>query len=94
MHEKLFSCLSYLLYYMQLTTSSGTPGGTQSNAMLLFPVPLRVLPPNELGTLADVSGTLMFRTKENEPWHVQLYQYLHSSTSLNSEQSIKTYCTQ
>jgi hypothetical protein len=65
--------------------------------MLLFPVqlePLRVLPPNELETLADVSGTLMFRTNEKKPWHVQLYQFLHSLTSLNSEQSIKIHCTE
>jgi hypothetical protein len=51
---------------MQLTTSSGTLGGIQSNAMLLFPAKfghLLALPPNELGTLADVSGILMFRTK-------------------------------
>lgn len=61
---------------MQLTTSSGTSGGIQSNAMLLFPVqlePLRALPPNGLVTLADDSGTLMLRTKEKEPWHVQLH---------------------
>jgi hypothetical protein len=80
---------------MQLTTSSGTSGGTQSNGMLLFPVhlePLRALPPNGLGTLADVSGTLMFRTKEKEPWHVE-HQFLHSSISLNSEQSTKIHYT-
>jgi hypothetical protein len=44
--------------------------------MLLFPVqlePLRALPPNGLVTLADDSGTLMLRTKEKEPWHVQLH---------------------
>jgi hypothetical protein len=64
--------------------------------MLLFPVklePLRALPPNGLGTLADDSGTLMFRTKEKEPWHVQLHQFSHSSASLKSEQSIKIHYT-
>jgi hypothetical protein len=79
-----------MLNYMQLTTSSGTSGGTQSNAMPLFPVklePLIALPPNGLGTLADVSGTLMFRTKGKEPWHAH-HQFLHS-TSLNSEQVSK-----
>jgi hypothetical protein len=77
---------------MQLTTSSGTSGGTQSNATLLLPTqpePLSALPPNGLGPLADTSGTLKFRTRKKEP-RPSMYEVLHPTVSYhNNKQNAK-----